>query len=170
MRHHRYTRLVADLQRFKEAQASRQGGFDQALAELQAGKKAGHWIWYVFPQLAGLGHSPQAAFYGIADVDEAIEYLRDSLLRRRLIAVASAVATHLGAGQQLSTVMASHVDALKLVSSLTLFGTLAQTLLAGPNSGEYKQLAAIVDEILGAASVQGYQRCEFTERELARSS
>lgn len=54
--------------------------FDKALAELRAGKKRNHWMWFVFPQLRGLGHSPVSEFYGIGSLDEARAYLENSLL------------------------------------------------------------------------------------------
>ena len=74
------------LERFKLAQDERHSGFDAALSELRAGRKTGHWIWYVFPQLAGLGSSPMAVQYGVEGTAEAVAYLNDPLLRDRLIA------------------------------------------------------------------------------------
>ena len=83
------------IERFKEAQDDPGSGFDCALGELQAGAKRSHWIWYVFPQLAGLGGSMASQFFGIRSVAEAEEYLSDPLLRSRLLAATRAVAEHL---------------------------------------------------------------------------
>ena len=63
------------LRRFRDAQAKPHAGFAAVLRELQAGRKTGHWIWYIFPQLAGLGQSPTAVYYGLAGAQEAADYL-----------------------------------------------------------------------------------------------
>ena len=72
------------LDRFHDAQASPSAGYDTALAEIRRGRKTSHWIWYIFPQLAGLGRSSTARAYAIRDLAEACEYLRDPLLLRPL--------------------------------------------------------------------------------------
>ena len=90
--------MDARLQRFTDAQDQRGSGFESALAEMQSGRKRGHWIWYVFPQLAGLGQSSMAQIYGIDGVAEAEAYLRDPILRRRLLTIALAVAEQLRRG------------------------------------------------------------------------
>src|SRR5262245_56491631 len=87
--------MNAGLQRFKDAQEQRGSGFEAALFEIQSGRKTGHWIWYVFPQLSGLGHSAMAQTYGINDIGEAEAYLRDPLLRGRLLTITLAVAEQL---------------------------------------------------------------------------
>ena len=86
---------MARLDRFRDAQADTHSGFAAALGELEAGRKTGHWIWYVFPQLAGLGQSMTAVHYGLADAAEAADYLRDPVLGERLVAAAAAVRIHL---------------------------------------------------------------------------
>ncbi|MGE5835869.1 MAG: DUF1810 family protein, partial [Acidobacteriota bacterium] len=83
---------MTGLERFKSAQAAAHSGFDTALAEIRAGGKRGHWIWYIFPQLAGLGGSPMSAHFAIAGEAEAMEYLRDRDLRARLLTITTAVA------------------------------------------------------------------------------
>jgi uncharacterized protein (DUF1810 family) len=103
------------LDRFVAAQA---GSYDTALTELTAGHKRSHWMWYVFPQIAGLGRSPTAIFYAIADLDEARAYLAHPLLGPRYVASAAALLPH--AGRSAEAIMGA-VDALKLRSSLTLF-------------------------------------------------
>jgi uncharacterized protein (DUF1810 family) len=105
-----------NLQRFIDAQ---DGTFDCALAELRAGSKQSHWMWFIFPQLAGLGRSPTAQFYGLGSIDEARAYLAHPLLRARLRQCIEALlpwALRRSAEQILGS-----VDALKLRSSLTLF-------------------------------------------------
>ena len=108
----------AALVRFVEAQSN---SFATALAELRSGRKQSHWMWYVFPQIAGLGRSPTAIFYAIADAGGARAYLAHPLLGPRLIdAVAAAIAAPGSAEAIFGT-----VDAMKLRSSLTLFATVA---------------------------------------------
>jgi uncharacterized protein (DUF1810 family) len=85
---------MTDLDRFRTAQADSMAGFATALSELRAGRKTSHWIWYVFPQLAGLGRLPTARRFGLADVDEAAAYLRDPVLGTRLAESVAAVHAH----------------------------------------------------------------------------
>ena len=114
---------AGDLDRFRIAQnAGNPGAIDQALAELRTGCKRSHWIWFVLPQLAGLGHSEMAQRYGIAGLDEARAYLADPLLRQRLEAVISVIEEQLNQpAQDLELLMGSELDAAKTVSGLTLF-------------------------------------------------
>jgi uncharacterized protein (DUF1810 family) len=153
-----------DLDRFKRAQEG-PGGFATALAELEAGRKRSHWIWYVFPQLAGLGQSSAAIRYGLQGVDEAGAYLNDPQLRDRLIRVTTAVLAQLqrDPAPALVDVMGSEIDALKLVSSMTLFREVARRI-------NDHDLAAKADAILQAAGNQGYRECEFTLKALARQT
>jgi uncharacterized protein (DUF1810 family) len=104
------------LDRFVDAQAG--GVWERALAELTRGRKTSHWMWFVFPQIAGLGHSPTAQVYAIADLAEARAYLAHPLLGARLREAAEAVLAH--AGTPAETIMGG-VDAVKLRSSATLF-------------------------------------------------
>ncbi len=112
-----------DLLRFHAAQnAGNTSALDHALAELRAGCKRSHWIWFILPQLAGLGHSEMTQRYGIAGLHEARAYLADPLLRQRLEAVISVIDEQLRQpGQSLERLMGSELDAAKTVSSLTLF-------------------------------------------------
>ena len=109
--------------RFVEAQnAGSPSAYDQALAELRAGRKRSHWIWFVLPQLAGLGRSAMAQRYGINGLAEAHAYLTDPVLRQRLEAVIAVINAQLRQpGQSLDRLMGSGLDAGKTVSSLTLF-------------------------------------------------
>ncbi len=102
------------LARFSEAQA---GAYDRALAELRAGRKASHWMWFVFPQIAGLGRSDTARFYAIADGDEARAYLAHPLLGPRLVEATRAIIAASGSAEAIL----GPVDAVKLRSSMTLF-------------------------------------------------
>jgi uncharacterized protein (DUF1810 family) len=109
---------VADpyrLERFVAAQAD--GVYEQALAELRRGRKSGHWMWFVFPQLAGLGRSPTAVHYAIGSLAEARDYLAHPLLGPRLHECARVVAG-LPAGPE---AIFGGIDAVKLRSSMTLF-------------------------------------------------
>jgi uncharacterized protein (DUF1810 family) len=158
-----------DLDRFHQAQDSAGEGFADALRELRAGRKTSHWIWYIFPQLRGLGTSPMAVAYGLAGPEEGAAYLEDRVLTARLVDAASAVRVHVGSSQaspaQLETVMGSQIDAQKLVSSMTLFAHLAGRLDAAdrPDLGA---LGKHAEAILAAAAAQGYARCSFTEKAL----
>jgi uncharacterized protein (DUF1810 family) len=150
------------LGRFREAQDRPGSGFDAALREIQTGAKQGHWIWYVFPQLSGLGMSSVSRAYGIHGLAEAEDYLRDATLRSRLLTIATAVAAHLSQGVSVETLMGSSTDAMKLVSSLTLFGYAARELHAADGLAEYGTLARVAAAVLHAAEVQGYGPCEYT--------
>jgi uncharacterized protein (DUF1810 family) len=103
------------LSRFVEAQA---GTYDQALAELRAGRKTGHWMWFVFPQVAGLGRSPTAQHYAVSGLDEARAYLAHPVLGPRLVESAQALLDL--PGDDAVAVLGS-IDAVKLRSSMTLF-------------------------------------------------
>jgi uncharacterized protein (DUF1810 family) len=104
-----------DLDRFVTAQA---GSYDTALAEISRGAKRSHWMWYVFPQLAGLGRSEMARHYAIRSLAEAQAYLAHPLLGRRLIACVAALQDLTGTS---ADAVLGSVDAMKLRSSLTLF-------------------------------------------------
>lgn len=103
------------LDRFVEAQ---EGVYAGALAELRAGRKRGHWMWFVFPQIAGLGRSGTARHYAIADLAEARDYLAHLVLGPRLVESARALAELPGSDP---VAVLGPVDALKLRSSMTLF-------------------------------------------------
>lgn len=108
-----------DLDRFVAAQAEI---YAQALAELRAGRKQSHWMWFVFPQIAGLGRSPAATFYAIADAAEARAYLAHPLLGARLIECTQAVLAPRGRSAE---AIFGGIDAMKLRSSMTLFEAVA---------------------------------------------
>ena len=111
-----------DLARFVSAQ-DRGGTYAQALAELRAGAKRGHWMWFVFPQVAGLGRSPTSRLYAVSGLPEARAYLAHPVLGPRLAECAHAVDEL--AAHNASSVLGS-IDAVKLRSSMTLFERAAE--------------------------------------------
>ncbi|WP_242140590.1 DUF1810 domain-containing protein [Sphingomonas sp. TREG-RG-20F-R18-01] len=104
-----------DLDRFRVAQS---GVYDTALAEIRAGQKRSHWMWFVFPQVAGLGSSPTARHFAIGSLDEARAYLADPVLGGRYLAAVEALQ---GVTGKSAEQIFGGVDAMKLRSSLTLF-------------------------------------------------
>ena len=106
-----------DLERFVRAQDERRT-YAQAVAELRAGRKTSHWMWFVFPQIAGLGRSAIAQAYAIADLAEARAYLAHPVLGPRLVECAEIVAGH---QDMTAEQIFGGIDAMKLRSSMTLF-------------------------------------------------
>ena len=107
------------LDRFVQAQA---GSYEQALAELRRGRKSSHWMWFVFPQIAGLGSSPTAQRYAIRSLDEARAYLAHPVLGARL---RECVSVLLGTEGRSAAQIFGGIDTLKLRSSMTLFALAA---------------------------------------------
>lgn len=108
-----------NLQRFLDAQ---QGVYEQALTEVQNGRKYSHWIWYIFPQLKGLGMSYNAHYYGIDGKEEAAAYLAHPVLGKRLREITSAF---LQLKAQSAQDVFGSLDAMKVLSSMTLFNEVA---------------------------------------------
>ncbi len=104
-----------DLERFVSAQ---RGAYPSAVAQLRAGRKTGHWMWFVFPQIAGLGQSAMSQRYAVASLDEARAYLAHPVLGPR-IAECARILTELP-GRDAETILGG-IDAVKLRSSMTLF-------------------------------------------------
>lgn len=154
-----------DLERFVDAQNDG-GQYDEALAEINAGRKRGHWIWYIFPQIAGLGMSNMSRTYAIRDREEANAYLRDDVLLARLAEIASAAAQQLRNGVRLETLMGSSIDAAKLVSSMTLFSEVAARLPVADRNAQIAGLVSAAATILEVGARQGYPSCEHTVRVL----
>ena len=111
-----------DLSRFVRAQDDG-GTYATALGELRAGSKRSHWMWFVFPQVAGLGSSPMAREYAISGVDEARAYLAHPVLGPRLLECAQALLDLGGSDPQ---AVLGGIDAVKLRSSMTLFAHAAE--------------------------------------------
>ena len=121
-----------DLERFIEAQEQ---VYDQALREIKGGEKRSHWIWYVFPQLKGLGYSEIANKYGISSLDEAKAYMEHPILSSRLIEITEAL---LALRECDPVAVLGGIDAMKLRSSLTLFA-----LISEPDSVFHRALAKL---------------------------
>ena len=108
-----------DLKRFLSAQ---EGVYERALAELKGGQKRTHWIWFIFPQIDGLGYSPTAKRYSIKSMEEARQYLDDTVLGKRLLECTEAVIALKGGS--VSEIF-GYPDDLKFKSSMTLFEKIA---------------------------------------------
>jgi uncharacterized protein (DUF1810 family) len=128
-----------DLQRFVDAQ-DRGGTYDGALAELRDGRKTSHWMWFVFPQITGLGSSPMAQRYAISSLDEARAYLAHPVLGDRLRESARAL-TRLDTRSPDEVL--GGIDAMKLRSSMTLF------MRAAPDEPLFAQ---VLDQYFGGAT------------------
>jgi uncharacterized protein (DUF1810 family) len=125
-----------DLQRFVAAQDAG-GTYDHAAAELRAGRKTSHWMWFIFPQVAGLGYSPASRMYAITSLKEARAYLAHPVLGARLIECATILT---GLTGRTAEQILGEVDALKLRSSITLF------LHAAPGEPVFRQ---VLDQYFG---------------------
>ena len=133
------------LERFIEAQKR---DYQLALEEVRAGKKMSHWIWYIFPQMYGLGHSCYANLYGIRDKKEAEEYLKHKILGKRLREITMALLEHDACSAE---DIFGNLDAMKDRSSMTLFD------IVSPED--------IFDQILN--KFYANQRCDITIRMLS---
>jgi uncharacterized protein (DUF1810 family) len=156
--------------RFASAQDSPGAGFESALREIRGGRKTGHWIWYVLPQLSGLGMSEMSRTFALRDAADAADYVRDRVLGPRLLAVVSAIAEQLATrpGLTVATLMGSEIDARKLVSSLTLFEPVARSLDGTGAPGWARALAVTSRTLLDRAAAEGYPACAHTLDRLDR--
>lgn len=107
--------MNTSLCRFIDAQNE---DYAQALSEVRNGVKRSHWIWYIFPQMKGLGFSYNSEYYGISSFQEVHDYLQNEFLRKRLFEITETLLLH--RGDNIERIMGS-IDALKLKSSMTLF-------------------------------------------------
>lgn len=125
--------MGTDLERFVRAQ-DEHGTYARARAELRAGRKTSHWMWFVFPQVAGLGRSPVAEHYAIADLAEARAYVHHDVLGPRLLECCRAL---LDLDEDLTAEQVlGGTDAMKLRSSMTLFA------IADPDEPTYDEVLA----------------------------
>lgn len=108
------------VERFIEAQKN---SYDTALREIQTGRKRSHWIWYIFPQIQGLGFSATARYYAIKDREEAEAYMAHPVLRQRLLEISEAL---LGLESDDARDVMGYPDDLKLKSSMTLFAEISE--------------------------------------------
>lgn len=125
-----------DVKRFLEAQNAVYNGYKQALDEIKNGRKIGHWIWFVFPQMKGLGQSGMSDFYGIEDWEEAEDYLLNYTLNDRIHEISNVLLQHKGI--PVNNIFGG-IDALKVRSSMTLFDALS------PNDVFAEVIAAFFD-------------------------
>jgi uncharacterized protein (DUF1810 family) len=125
-----------DLHRFVAAQDAG-GTYDRATAELRRGRKDSHWMWFVFPQIAGLGYSPASRTYAITGLAEARAYLAHPVLGARLTECAAILAGQRG---RTAEQIFGEIDALKLCSSMTLFAR------AAPGQPVFRQ---VLDQYFG---------------------
>jgi uncharacterized protein (DUF1810 family) len=107
--------MEKNLDRFKEAQ---QHSYQEALSEIELGRKESHWMWYIFPQIQGLGFSSMAQYYAIEDLQEAKAYLQDEVLSSRLTEISKALLKH---KDKTARQILGSPDDLKLKSCMTLF-------------------------------------------------
>lgn len=110
-----------NLTRFIKAQA---GVYETALKEIKSGKKRSHWMWYIFPQIKGLGFSETTRFYAIKDLEEATNYFHHPVLGKRLVEISSEL---LNLTTNDAAAIFGSVDSMKLKSSMTLFSLLKDT-------------------------------------------
>lgn len=110
------------IERFVEAQEEVWAGYAVALAEIEQGRKMSHWIWYIFPQLRGVGHSRRSYFYGIADRQEAEAYLAHPVLGPRLREISDAL---LANTNRSARAILGDIDAQKVQSCMTLFDSIS---------------------------------------------
>jgi uncharacterized protein (DUF1810 family) len=130
-----------DLTRFVTAQEDG-GTYASALRELRGGRKTGHWMWFVFPQVAGLGRSETARFYALSGVEEARAYLAHPTLGPRLLECADTLA---GLNTHDPVSVLGSIDAMKLRSSMTLFAQAAET------DEERVRFRAVLERFYGGA-------------------
>ena len=127
------------LERFRMAQDSGYEGYLKALEEIRRGRKTGHWMWYIFPQMKGLGRSQMSEYYGIDSIGEARAYLQDPVLGRRLEEICEALLVLEDKDAQR---IFGWTDQMKLRSGMTLFGE-----AAGPGS----VFERVLEEYFGGA-------------------
>lgn len=111
---------MSNLDRFIKVQ---ENDYETALNEIENGHKQSHWIWYIFPQLQGLGFSSMSQFYGIKDEEEAIDYMNHPVLRERLLEISQALLS-LDCNDPVRVM--GYPDNLKLQSSMTLFSIVSK--------------------------------------------
>lgn len=109
-----------EISRFLNAQEK---DYSLALQEVKNGCKQSHWIWYIFPQMKGLGQSEMSEFYGIKSRAEAVAYLENKILRERLIEITEALLTH--SGEKTAWEIFGTIDAIKVRSCMTLFDAIS---------------------------------------------
>ena len=149
-----------DLSRFE----THRNDFDRALGEIESGRKRSHWMWFVFPQVSGLGNSEMSRVYAIGSIDEAEAFLLHPVLGSSYRKIVDAVWEQVvNRGVTVRALFGSPDDA-KLVSSLTLFAAIGKRLLS-PDIAAFVMQA---DDILEVAYAQGLAKCATTEQFVQR--
>lgn len=150
-----------DLNRFITAQ-DRLGSYDKALEEVRKGRKTSHWIWYIFPQIAGLGHSSTSMHFGIKSLSEAKAYLENDILRTRLYEITSALLELNDSAQNIF----GELDAMKVRSCMTLFDLVspndvfAKVLVKFYNGRKCNRtLSMVIDVSKFCAYYHGEEKC-----------
>jgi len=149
----------ADLERFHDGYRDQ---YEQALSEIDAGRKRTHWMWFIFPQITGLGSSSTAAHYAIRDRAEAAAFLHDPTLGPGYRTLVDAVWHQVTERGTTIRELFGRPDDQKLVSSLTLFAGVAAEL-----DGGWPDTVTKANDILDHAEQQGLPRCAATQRFLA---
>ena len=149
----------ADLERFHDGYHRH---FDDALAEINGGRKRSHWMWFIFPQVAGLGTSPTASHYAIRNRTGVEAFLRDPGLGPGYRTLVDAVWRQVIGADITIRGLFGRPDDHKLVSSLTLFAGIASEL-----GDEWAPTVVKADEVLDRAESQGLPRCATTQRFLS---
>ncbi|MCL9683832.1 DUF1810 family protein [Legionella maioricensis] len=164
---------MSDLDRFRDAQLKEVDGYAQAEREITAGKKRTHWIWYILPQLGILGFSAPSQYYGIANFEEACDYLRDETLFKNYYKIIKIIESQLSSHPNLRLdQLMGQPDDLKLLSSLTLFREAASFLdsqITNPKN-DFKDLKIRCDHIFALVAKQHYYPCMQTESYLQSAS
>lgn len=153
--------MTADLSRFVDGYRH---DFERALDEIEAGRKRSHWMWYIFPQVSGLGISAMSQRYAIESVEEAHAFLTHPVLGSGYRQLVAAVWHQVVEGDLSIHALFGSPDDSKLVSSLTLFAGVARS---DPELGSFADRA---QEILGAAFAEGLAPCAVTERLLSSTA
>ena len=133
------------INRFIEAQEGAYADYIQALNEIKQGKKMSHWIWYIFPQLKGLGHSRMATYYGIINKEEVEQYLAHEVLGARIREITEALLAH---KEKKASDILGNIDAKKVRSCMTMFDCIS------PND----IFAEVIDSFYDG------KRCRFTHK------
>jgi len=128
--------------------------YQKALKEIAAGKKIGHWIWYIFPQ-GPFGTSTMAKMYAITSPSEATAYLQHPILRDRLLEITNAVANQLNMDVRSETLMGCKIDCQKLASSMTLFNFIADKL-------DDQDLKDATKKVLSGLATHSWTECTKT--------
>lgn len=157
--------MTNQFDKFYQAQAKQ---YDNAKSELSTGSKKTHWIWFIFPQLKVLGYSQTAKYYGIQDIHEACEYLKDTKLYNHYYEILSIAHNQLSQSIPLFKLMGGHPDDYKFISSLTLFHQASQRLIG--EDIKYHRLNQLCQDVFDIVERQGYGPCQTTLAEVKKNS